>query len=51
MEKANSELVIDYKPIYAYIWKQNPDIKKNIWILFSDLHKIIDSAQLATLTT
>ena len=35
---------LDYEPIYSYIWKQNPDIGDDIWILFSHLHNILDTA-------
>ena len=34
----------DYEPIYAYFWKQNPDIRELITESRFYLHKIMDTA-------
>ena len=44
MAKAYFKLGIDYKSIYANVWKQNPDIRKTYnRIQFPYLHNILDS--------
>ena len=30
MDNAYFRLRFDYEPIYAYVWKQNPDIRTNL---------------------
>ena len=44
MDTTYSQLGIDYEPIYAYFWKQNPDIRELITESRLHLHKIVDTA-------
>lgn len=43
MDNAYFKLGIDYEPVYAYIWKQNPDIRELTSESCFHLHKIPDS--------
>ena len=44
MDNADYWLGIDYEPVYAYFWKQNPDIRELITESRLHLHNIMDTA-------